>query len=90
MDDGVVAAAEQGAVAQVGGSAVEPVRDVVGLAPHRWDGAAGIAAALVAVGKGAALGGGEEALGVAEVEDLGAGAEDHRDDAGLAGQASHR
>src|SRR4051795_11612131 len=90
VHEGVVAFAEQGAVAQVGGSAVQPVHDVVGLAPHRWDGAAGVGAAAVPVGQGAALGGAEEALGVAEVEDLRGGAQHHGHDPGLAGDPAHR
>src|SRR6476469_5010783 len=86
VDLGVVSRAEQGAVGQVGGSAVAPVHDVVGVAPGGGDGAAGEAAAVVAGGQGQALGAGEQAPAAAEVEGFAVAAEDQGDDLGVAGE----
>jgi hypothetical protein len=66
--DGVVVAAEQDEVVQVGGSAVGPVDDVVGDAPGGWAGAAGEGAAAVSGGEGGELGGGGGAVFAADLE----------------------
>ena len=70
VDDGVVGAAEQGGVGQVGGSAISPVDEVVGVGPLRGFGAAGEGAAVVAQPEMSGLGRGEEPDGLALVEDL--------------------
>lgn len=61
---------------------------VVSVAFSGWPVAVFGGAALVALGEGDALGFGVEPGGAAEVEDLGAGAEDRGDDPGFAGQAA--
>ena len=87
MDDPVVVPAEQHQVVQAGRSVVGPVHDVVGVAHHRWFGAAGEGAVPVAADQGPPERGGDEAVGAADVEDLAAGAEGDGDDVGVAGQA---
>src|SRR5680860_1282423 len=65
-------------------AAVDPVPDVVGVAHHRWPGAAGEAAVPVAGDQGLPDRGGDQPLGPADVEDLGGATEDGRDDLGVA------
>jgi hypothetical protein len=62
VDDVVVVVAEQDEVGEVGGSAVFPVDDVVGVAPAGGPVAAGEDAAAVAGDERAALGGSRGAL----------------------------
>ena len=88
VDDAVVAMAQETGVVEVGRAAGRPGGVVVGVAGSGWQVAALGGAAVVAQGEGEALGGGVEAAGAAEVEDLGGAAEDGGDDAGLAGQAA--
>jgi hypothetical protein len=54
VDLSVVVAAEEGEVVEVGGAAVGPVFEVVGVAPAGWAVAAGEGAAVVAGDEGAA------------------------------------
>jgi hypothetical protein len=54
VDDSVVVSAEQDQVGQLGGAAVGPEPDVVGVAPAGWAAAAGEGAAAVADDQGAA------------------------------------
>lgn len=76
VDHPVVSSAEQGEVVEAGVAAVGPVVEVVGVA-HQWGaGAAGGGAVGVAEDEGAPEGGGDQALGAADVEDLAVGAED--------------
>ena len=63
IDLAVMRPAEQGESVEVGGAAVGPVGDVVGVAVFGWDGAAGDDTAAVAYREGFALGGGGESLG---------------------------
>ena len=84
VDESVVVAAEQDHVAQGGCAAVDPVLDVVGVAHDRWAGAVREAAVAVAGDEGFPDRGGDQALGAADVEDLGVGAEDGGDDVGVA------
>ena len=88
VEDAVVFAAEQDEVVEVGGAAVGPVDDVVGVAHDRWAGAAGEGAVSVAGDQGAPQGGGDQSVGAADVEDLAVGAEADRDELGVAGQAA--
>ncbi len=69
-----------------GVAAVGPVDDVVGVAHHRGSGAAGEGAVGVPAHQGPPQGGGDQALGAADVEDLAVGAEGDRDQVGVAGQ----
>ena len=57
MDRSMVGSAEQGQVGQIGRAAMEPVAQVVGLAPGQRAGAVGEDTAAVADGQGGALGG---------------------------------
>jgi hypothetical protein len=88
VDLGVMAFAEQAEVGQVGGSVEDPFEDLVGVAPPVRGLAAGEGAAAVAGVEGAALGGGDQALGAAEVGGGAAGAEDDAGDGGVAGDPS--
>ena len=90
MDGDVVAAAEQGEVVQVGGSAAGPVVEVVGVAPVVGPVTAGEDASAVAVDEGAALGGGDDAGAASEVEDFGAAVHDHASDGGVAAEPAAR
>ena len=60
----------------------------MGLSPAGGAGAAGPGAAAVAVGEDSALGGGEQALFAADVEDLGFAVDDEGQDLGVAGDAA--
>jgi len=84
----VVVLAEQGAVVEVGGSAVVPFPLVVAVAVGGCLLAAGGDAALVADHEGAAGGLGEAAAGAAVVEDFGGAAEHERGDPGVTGEAA--
>ena len=84
VDVAVVEAAEQAGVVQVGGPAVFPRDEVVGVGPADRCGAAGPGAAAVAFGQGDALLGGEVAQGPADVQGVAAGVDQHRDDLGAA------
>ena len=57
MDGAVVGSAQQGQIGQVGGAAMEPVAQVVGVAPGQGPLAVGEDTAAVADGQGGALGG---------------------------------
>ena len=61
VDEGVVASAQECGIGQVGGSAVEPVEEVVSVAPGRRGGAAGVGAVPVAEDERGALSAGEVA-----------------------------
>ena len=63
MDGAVVGSAEQGQIGEVGGAAVEPVAQVVGVAPGQGSGAVGEDTAAVADGQGGALGGVDDSGG---------------------------
>ena len=76
--------AQQGQVGQVGGAAVQPVPQMVGLTPGRGPLAAGKRAAAVADGQGGALGGLDDPAGAADLQRLGRGAAEDR------GQQRHR
>ena len=82
----MVAAAEQGEVVEVGGSAAGPVVEVVGVAPWVGAVAAGEDAARVAVDEGAALRGGDDTGAAAEVEDLRHTVHEHAPDVGVAAE----
>ena len=84
MDGAVVVPAQQHEVVQGGGAAVGPVGEVVGVAHHRWPGAAGERAVPVPADQGPPQGGGDEAVRPADVEDLAVGAEGDGDDVGVA------
>ena len=90
VDEAVVVAAEQDHVRQRGGSAVDPVHEVVGVAHDRWPGAVREAAVPVAEDQGLPDRGGDQALGAADVEDRGTCAEDRRDHLGVAAQPADR
>jgi hypothetical protein len=78
MDDGVVPRAQERRVGKVCGSAIDPVGDVVGVAPGGSGLAAGEAAVLVAQPEGTDLGGGEKPFGASLLEDLAGRPEDER------------
>ena len=86
VEVGVVAAAEEGEVVDRGDAAADPGLQVVGVALDGRGSAHDTA--LVAGVQGAAHSGGDEALGAADVEGFGVGAEDEGDD--LASQAMRR
>ena len=73
-------------VVEVGGAAVGPLLDVVGLGPARWGVASGETAALVAGGEGVALCSAGGTAGHAVGEDRGV-VEHDGDDMSLPGQA---
>jgi hypothetical protein len=82
--------ADEDEVEDRGLTAVGPVDEVVGVAVAGRCAAAGDDAAAVAGDEGAADGGGDEAVFAADVEGFGVGAEDDRDDAGVAGESARR
>ena len=82
MDRPMVGSAQQGQVGQVGGAAVEPVAQMVGLAPGRGPVAAGHRTAAVADDQGGALGGGDDPAGPADLQRLGGGAPKGRGEPG--------
>jgi hypothetical protein len=69
----VVSSAEQGQVGQVGGAAMEPVAQMMGLTPGQGTGAVGEDTAAVTHGQGAALGGLDDPGGPADFQRLGRG-----------------
>jgi hypothetical protein len=73
MDRPVVGPAQQRQVGQVGGAAVQPVDQMMGLTPGRGSVAAGEHTATVADGQGGALGGLDDAGGAAHLQRLGRG-----------------
>ena len=73
VDGSVVGSAQQGQVGQVGGAAMDPVAQVVGLAPGQGAGTVGEDAAAVADGQGGALGGLDDPGGPADLQRLGRG-----------------
>src|SRR5215218_9557501 len=75
VDLGVVPFAEQAEVVQVGRPVEHPLQDVMGVAPPVRGFAAGEDASSVAGVQGAALSGGDDPLGAAEVDRDAAGAE---------------
>jgi hypothetical protein len=74
VDGPVMGPAQQRQVGQVGGAAVDPVVEVVGVAPAQGAVAAGEHTATVADGQGAGLGGVDDPGGPAEVQGLAGGA----------------
>jgi len=79
VDQPVVHAAEQDEVVQAGGSAVDPVHDVVGVAGDREAVTTRERAVLVAQHQRDPDRGGDQALEAADVEDLALGAQHGRD-----------
>ena len=82
----MVIGAEQGEVEQTGGSAVDPMSDVVRVAPLRRPPAAWEGAALVSGPQRGQQGWGHESLGSAHIEGLALAAQDHGDDGRIAGE----
>jgi hypothetical protein len=89
VDEPVVVAAQQDQVLQRGGSAVDPVHDVVGVAHDRGAGAAGEPAVPVPGHQGPPDRRGDKPLLTADVEDLPAAAEHDRDEFGLTRHPPH-
>jgi hypothetical protein len=90
MHDGVVSAAEQGRVGQVGQAAVDPVNQMMRVAPRsggitRWEGAM-----AVAQPQRADLALGEQSLFPPHIQDLPVPAHHDRDDPRVAGQLADR
>ena len=90
MDDGVVSPAHQGQVREVGCSAVDPVDQVVGIAPMRRSRAAGERAPRVPQPEDRQLCRRRQAGGAAQVQDLPPATQDSRDDRRVARQPTHR
>jgi hypothetical protein len=67
MDRPMMRPAQQGQVGQVGGAAVEPVEQMMGLAPGQRPGAAGEDTAAVADGQGGAVGGLDDPAGPPDI-----------------------
>ena len=67
MDRPVMGSAHQGQVGQVGGAAMQPVAQMVGLAPGRGPVAAGHRTTTVADHQGGALGGRDDPAGPADL-----------------------
>ncbi len=86
----MVGPAQQHQVVQGRGSPVGPVLDVVGVAGDGWSAAAGERAVPVSEDQGVPQGGGDQAVGAADVEDLSSGAEDGGDHVGVAGEPADR
>ena len=89
VDDAVVAAAQQDEIVEVGGAAVGPVSDVVGVGPAGGVGAAGVGAALVAGGQGFALVDGDQSAAASDVQGFGSAIQDHGDEVAVAGEAAY-
>lgn len=85
----MVVAAEQQSVDEIGGPALLPRGDVVGVGVCRRTAAAEEPAPAVAGGEKSALLRAEEALGASEVHDHAVGIEQQGCDVGVAGKASH-
>jgi hypothetical protein len=73
VDRPVVGPADQGQIGQIGGAAVPPVDQMVGLTPRRRPQAVGERAAPVPHGQGGPLGGADHPGGPADLQRLGAG-----------------
>jgi hypothetical protein len=73
MDRPMMGPAHQGQIRQVGGAAVQPVDQMMGLAPGGRPLAAGHRAAAVADHQGGPLGGGHDPAGPADLQRLGRG-----------------
>jgi hypothetical protein len=73
VDRAMMSPAQQRQVGKVGGAAVEPVAQVMGLAPGWGSVAAGEGAAAVPDHQGGALGGGHHPAGPADLQRLGRG-----------------
>jgi hypothetical protein len=86
VDVGVVSAADEREIRDCGGAAVDPGDQVVCVAHDRW-GSADYAAAVAGV-QCATHSAGDEAFAASDVERLGVGSEDQRDDLGVTGQAA--
>jgi hypothetical protein len=84
----VVSGAQPGEVGEIGGAAVLPGLEVVGVAPGGGRGAVRPLAGAGAGEHGAALGGGGEPAGPADVEGLAGATEHDGDQVGLAGEAA--
>ena len=63
----VMGPAQQGQVGQVGGAAMDPVAQMMGLAPGQGAGTVGKDAATVADGQGGALGGLDDSAGPSDL-----------------------
>jgi hypothetical protein len=85
VDRPMVGPAQQGQVGQVGRAAVQPVAQVVGLAPGQGPAAAGEATAAVADGQGGALGGAGDPAAAADLQGLGGGSAQDRGEQGRCG-----
>ena len=77
---GRVVGAQEGEVEYAGGAAVDPVDDVVGVAPLWWSPAAGEGAAFVPDPEGGLHGLGDQAFEPADVQWLAFAAQDYGDD----------
>jgi len=86
VNHGVVPAAEQGVVGEVGGSVVDPVPQVVCVAPLCGDVAAREGAVPIPKPEGFQLSWGEPSFGTALVQDFAVAAPDGGDDRRVAGQ----
>ena len=84
LHDAVVVGADQHQIAQCGGPAGPPGKDVVGVAGVRWLVAAGEHTAAVALLERHSDGWSGKTLGAAHVEDLGVTTEHDREDVGIA------
>src|SRR5215216_902162 len=85
VDRPMMGPAQQGQVGQVGGAAVEPVDQVVALAPAQGPSAVGEDTAAVADREGGALGEGDDPAGPAQVQGLAGGAAQDRGQHGQGG-----
>jgi hypothetical protein len=78
MDRPVVVSAQQGEIGQVGGAAIEPVNQMMTVAPGQGPGAVGEDTTAVADGEGVALSGGDDPAGPPDVQGLAGGAAQDR------------
>ena len=90
MHQDVVSLAEESGIVQVRTPAAAPPAEVMDVAPGGRSRAGGVGAVAISAGDGAALGSGEIAFAVPEVEEFAVSAEDHRDELGVAGQSANR
>jgi hypothetical protein len=82
VDGPMMGPTQEGGVVQVGGAAIQPVPDVMALAPGQGPAAAGDDAAAVADGQGLALGGGDDPGRPADIQRPGGGAAQGRGELG--------
>jgi hypothetical protein len=90
MDRPMMGPAHQGQIRQVGGATIQPMDQVVALAPGKRPGAVGDHTAAVAHGQGHALGGADDAGGAAQVHRVAGGAAQDRGQPGQGGLESVR